>query len=665
MICAKDFSHLCSDPKEANLRIGVDSGGTFTDIVIADADGVRLKKVASTPDDPARAIFEALRDMNAVEVIHGTTVATNALLERKHARAGFVSHEGLLDLLDLGRQNRPLLHALEPVAPKPLIETGDRFGLSVRRGAGGESVTDIDLAELSNLRRWVIENKLEAIAVGLLHSTEAREDEKLVLKLLEDLQLPILLSHEVAAEPREWERFSTTTAAAVLAPVMQGYLNKLAEQLSPAVLRVMDSSGSARPWAALVEEPVKTVLSGPAGGVVAAQQSGDGSPAITFDMGGTSTDVSLVGGDSHRFRKRSTLIDGIPIAIPMIDIHTVGAGGGSIAWLDAGGALRVGPESSGADPGPAAYGRGGEKATVTDAHVVLGRLPEEAILGEKTRIDAEAAKVAVMRLARLLDWSLEQAALGIIEVSNHEMERALRRVSQERGQDPGDTTLVCFGGAGGLHAVELARACGIPQVRIPAGAGCFSAWGLLQSPWCEQAEEVLLKNLPQRWDADLEQIANRLEAQAQSRMPGVSLDEMQVERFLRARHRGQSHDLEINPGENPVEVFRESYENQFGYRMPEREIEGVALRVAVTCSQTASTSSLKEKSVAPQQTRVYLNSNSGFQNIPLIGQGSIEAGRQVEGPVLIEGWTTFSWVPEGATVKADSAGDLWIEVDRR
>ncbi len=647
------------------MRIGVDSGGTFTDIVISDANGVRLKKVASTPEDPARSILQALDGLDAVEVIHGTTVATNALLERKHARAGFVSNAGLLDLLNLGRQNRPQLHALEPVARTPLIAREDRFGLSARRGPGGEVVTAVDLEQLSDLRRWAIEQQFEAIAVGLLHSTESGADEEVVAQLLEDLQLPIVLSHRVAAEPREWERFSTATAAAVLAPVMQGYLQRLASKLEPAHLRVMDSAGSARPWSALVDEPVKTVLSGPAGGVMAAQQSGDGSPAITFDMGGTSTDVSLVGGESHRFRKRSTLVDGVPIAVPMIDIHTVGAGGGSIAWLDNGGALRVGPESAGANPGPAAYGRGGERATVTDAHVVLGRLPEEALLGEETTLDGDASREAVARLSKLLDWSLERTALGIIEVANHEMERALRRVSQERGQDPGVTTLVCFGGAGALHAVELAQSCGIPQVRVPAGAGCFSAWGLLQSPWCEQSEAVMLKTLPQRWDASLEELANTLQNQAQSRMPGVPPQDVQVDRFLRARHRGQSHDLEIVPGDDPVSAFREQYEERFGYRMPEREIEGVALRVTVTSRQSAETSSLKEKTAPARETRVYLDSRQGFQNIPLLAQGSVEPGKPVEGPLLIEGWTTFSWTPAGSEAMADASGDLWIKVRRR
>ncbi len=644
------------------MRIGIDSGGTFTDIVISDANGVRLQKVPSTPDDPARAILQALTDLTANEVVHGTTVATNALLERKHARAGLVTHSGFEDLLQLGRQNRPQLHDLEPVATTPLIAPEDRFGLGLRRGPGGVSIAEADLEELSQLRRWVLENELEAIAVGFLHSTEDGSDEELIRQLLEDLELPVILSHQVAAEPREWERFSTATAAAVLAPVMQGYLQKLARGLSPAQLRVMDSAGSARPWSSLASEPVKTVLSGPAGGVVAAQQSGDGGVAITFDMGGTSTDVSLVGGDSRHFRQRNTLVDGVPIAVPMIDIHTVGAGGGSISWIDAGGALRVGPHSAGADPGPAAYGRGGEHATVTDAHVVLGRLPQDARLGEETTIDVEASRQALMRLARQLDWSVEKMALGIIEVSNHEMERALRKVSSERGQDPGEATLVCFGGAGALHAVELARSCGIPRVRIPAGAGCFSAWGLLQSPWTESAEAVLLRRLPEQRDDELDALAQRLEELAVSRMAGVARDHLVIERFLRARHQGQSHDLEIEWGDHPAEEFRQRYEEQFGYRMADREIEGVALRVSVTATVGDSGGTIEEKRMDAVESRVYLNSREGFQQIPRMGQGSLVKGVRREGPLLIEGWTTFSWIPAGAVVDVRESGDLWIEV---
>ncbi|MAJ27964.1 hypothetical protein CBD41_00995 [bacterium TMED181] len=646
------------------MRIGVDSGGTFTDIVIADAKGVRLKKVPSTPDDPSRAILKALDGIDAAEVVHGTTVATNALLERKFARAGLVTHRGFEDLLDLGRQNRSQLHDLEPVSTVPLIPAADRFGLTLRRGPGGKEVLGVDLSELSSLRQWVLEKDLEAIAVGFLHSTENGSDEDLVAQLLEDLDLPVVLSHQVAAEPREWERFSTATAAAVLAPVMGRYLQKLAQRLSPAQLRIMDSAGSARPWSGLVAEPVKTVLSGPAGGVMAAQQSSDGTPAITFDMGGTSTDVCLVGGAAHRFRKRNTFVDGIPIAVPMMDIHTVGAGGGSVAWLDAGGAMRVGPQSAGADPGPAAYGRGGDRATVTDAHVVLGRLPKDALLGEQTEIDAEASRQVIDQMARLLDWSSERVALGIIDVANHEMERALRKVSQERGQDPGETTLVCFGGAGALHAVELARSCGIPRVRVPAGAGCFSAMGLLQSPWCEQSEAVLLKELPEQWDSELEQLAETLQQQALMKMPGVELQDVQVDRFLRARHQGQSHDLEIEPGNHPASSFRDRYEEQFGYRMPDRMVEGVALRVSLTSRQPRESFVLVEKTTSGEEARVFLNSKEGYQLIPRIGQGSIVVGETLHGPLLIEGWTTFTWIPRAASVTVDDGGDLWIKVSK-
>ncbi|NCF88258.1 MAG: hydantoinase/oxoprolinase family protein [Proteobacteria bacterium] len=658
------------------MRIGVDSGGTFTDVVIVSESGITIRKVASTPDDPARAIIHALEKMRADEIIHGSTVATNALLERKHSRAGFITQAGFLDILDLGRQSRPDLHALEPEKQKPLIPAEDRFEVQGRIGAGGKRLKPLDLSELSMARHWSLKGGFEAIAVGLLHSTENKEDEEAIRAVLADLDLPVVLSSEVAAEPREWERFTTATAAAVLTPVMKGYLERLAEQVYPAVLRVMDSSGSARPWQHLAAEPVKTVLSGPAGGVVAATMIGAAEaselskeeelqPCITFDMGGTSTDVCLVGAEARSYQRRSTMIDGLPLAVPMLDVHTVGAGGGSLAWIDPGGALRVGPQSAGAEPGPAAYGKGGREPTVTDAHVVLGRLPADAQLGEQGGLDVDAAKKALEPLAGSLGWSIEKTALGMIEVVNHEMERAIRKVSQERGQDPAATTLISFGGAGALHAVALAQACGIPKVRVPAGAGVYSALGLLMAPWCEQAESVLLKDIPSDWDKDLEEMAQELEQLALSKMSGASSDGVKIDRFLRARHLGQSHDLEFQPGPHPVEDFRRIYEEQFGYRMPDRDVEGVAMRVTVTKERDPEEYRIEECDRPAVKTPVCISEDLGFMSVSRKGQGLVSPGEFLEGPILIEGWTTFSWLPLGVKATVDRRGDLIIDMARQ
>ena len=648
---------------EDKLRIGVDSGGTFTDIVIDSGEGVVLHKVPSTPDDPARAILEALHSLDPVEVVHGSTVATNALLERKLGRAAFITNRGFADLLDIGRQRRPEIYDLHPDPIPALIPSSDRFEISGRLGPGGVLIEDLDEEQLGRLADQISRDGFEAIAVGLLHSTESGSHEQRVRELLSEIGIPVIISSEVAAEPREWERFTTTTASAALSPVMGRYLERLAQGLSPAALKVMDSAGAAMPWQRLSRRAVRTILSGPAGGAVAAASRSGSSWAIAFDMGGTSTDVCLVGSGQGVARNRRSTIGGIPLSVPLLDVHTVGAGGGSLAWVDAGGALRVGPRSAGADPGPAAYCRGGTGATVTDAHVVLGRLPADLKLGGTLSLDKDAARRAVMELARRLNLTVEEAAVGIIEVVDAEMERALRRVSQQRGVDPRGMTLVCFGGAGGLHAVSLARSCGFSEVRLPAAAGVLSAVGMLEAPWAEELEQVLLQPLVSGTGGQFRSIEQQLAKKARANIDeaGGEGERAQLETTLRARHVGQSHDLEFVPGDSPEEDFRSLYQQRYGYRMPEREVEAVAIRVSATLPSAGMTAVPEERKGAPGSARVIVGTSAQERAIPRIDHGSIDGSEPLEGPALVISSTTTLWLPEGSRLKAEADGTLIID----
>ena len=465
------------------MRIGVDTGGTFTDFVVVQNGHIEVFKRFSTPREPEVAILEGLKDLQAEEVIHGSTVATNALLERKGARVALLTTEGFEDVLAIGRQTRRELYNVFVRRPEPLVPEELRLGIKERTLHDGKIERSPDMAHLDRLVAILRSKEVEAAAICLLFSFANNRHEQLVAQALAPLGIPLSLSSQVLAEYREYERTSTTVINAYLAPLMGDYLERLSQRLTSTRLRVMQSNGGAVQARTAAELPVHTIVSGPAGGVVGAFHvaSASGYPnIITFDMGGTSTDVSLCEGGISVTHEAD--VDGMPVGIPIIDIHTVGAGGGSIAQVDAGGALKVGPASAGAEPGPICYGKGGERFTVTDANVLLGRLPARFFLGGTVALAAERITPTLRGLPWTQSWSSpEQLAQGVIDVVNNNMEQAIRLISVERGHDPRDFALVCFGGAGGLHAVELARALRIPQVVVPPHPGALSALGLLQS----------------------------------------------------------------------------------------------------------------------------------------------------------------------------------------
>src|SRR5262245_44006949 len=467
--------------RNRTIRIGIDTGGTFTDFVADDGTQLISFKSPSTPHNPAEAILSGiariLKDIEGspIEIIHGTTVATNALLERKGANTSLITTEGFEDVIEIGRQARPDLYNLMVTRPAPLVPRELRFGVVERTGPDGSIVTEFESDSLDAAVRQILGHKprVESAAVCLLFSFANPKHEQLVAKALESTGIPVSLSHKILPEHREYERTSTVVINAFLVPLMARYLSALAAGLEGITrrkrargrstsrknsatqgLRVMQSNGGSVSAAIAAAEPVRAILSGPAGGVVGALRvcaAAGIRDIITFDMGGTSTDVALCRGSARTTNE--ALVGGLPVAVPVIDIHTVGAGGGSIARLDAGGALRVGPESAGADPGPACYGSG-EAVTVTDANLVLGRFGSGELLGGEMQLDVERARFYLSRLAAEMSRfserkvSLEQAALGVVRVANTNMEGALRKVSVERGQDPRRFSLVSFGGAG-------------------------------------------------------------------------------------------------------------------------------------------------------------------------------------------------------------------------
>lgn len=593
-----------------NLYIGIDVGGTFTDFVLVRDGEIIIHKRLTSPDDQSRAILEGLDALQVsrvgtAEIVHGTTIATNALLERRGARTALVTTRGFADVLALGRQNRPHLYRLSQQRPPPLVPDELRLEAAERLDADGRVLVPLDEQALDAVAEALQAAAVESVAVVFLFSFlnpdhEQRAAARLRARLGPDV--PLSLSSETLPEYREYERTVTTVVNAYVQPLVQRYLARLEQVLggqgaargehgqnrpSAPSLRLMQSSGGAISADQAAAHAARLALSGPAGGVVGAfdlarRALDDAAPAIiTFDMGGTSTDVALCPGDVPRTTEGS--VAELPLRLPMIDIHTVGAGGGSIARVDPGGALRVGPESAGALPGPAAYARGGTRATVTDANVVLGRLPAAHFLGGQMTLDVAASQLALAALGEAVGLSPEVAALGVIRVANATMERALRRVSVERGHDPRHFTLVAFGGAGPLHACELAGALGIARILVPLHPGVLSALGLLVADVVRDYVQTLLRPLAALTPDDLTAALAPLAARADADLRAEGIAATRLEPALDLRYLGQSYELTV-----PVTAwdtaaigaaFHQAHAQRYGASDETAPVECVALRL--------------------------------------------------------------------------------------
>jgi N-methylhydantoinase A/oxoprolinase/acetone carboxylase beta subunit len=614
------------------VQVGVDTGGTFTDLVTATGEVV---KVLSTPDDPARAIGAAVgaatpaADDRPALLSHGTTIATNALLERRGATVALVTTEGLRDVVEIGRQDRPSLYDQLASRPEPLVARRHRYEVAGRLAADGQELAAVDPEALPTLAPDV-----DVVAVSLLHADLEPAHERAVAAVLRARGHDVSCSHEVSPEMREVERTITTVINAALRPRCRAYLRGIAD-IADDVL-VMTSSGGLLPVADAAELPAALLLSGPAGGVRAgaAAATANGFPdAVTFDMGGTSTDVCLII-DGAPAPAATREVGGFTVRFPALDVHTIGAGGGSIARIDPGGALVVGPQSAGADPGPACYGRGGARPTVTDANLVAGHIPPEAAFGGLTLDRAVAA--AALEAAGL-------TAAGVLAVVDANMERALRAVSVERGVDPRGLALVAFGGAGPLHACALADALAMPAVIVPARAGVLSAVGLLTAP----QRRDLVRSWPTPGDhaglaaarADLADRARALVAAPTGR-GGEGDDVIEVATALDCRYRGQSHELTVDD----VAAFHDEHRRRNGYARPDDPVEVVALRATATRPPAV------EPEALPPPDRLAERAERGA--------GDAHQPPEVVGPAVIAEPDCTVWVAEGWVARPGVAGAL-------
>ena len=659
------------------MRIGVDIGGTFTDIIGFLNGKILRHKLLSTPHDPAIAVIRGVKEMvraNGVEIgrtqiVHGSTIAVNALLERKGARTALITTRGFEDIIEIGRQNRPSLYDLFADKPPPLVPSELRFGISERTTYDGQIEREVDESELKRVLSELESKDVESIAISLLHSYVNPENERRVGRFLERLGLHISSSHEVLPEYREYERTSTTVANAYIAPLMERYLTRLEGELGG--IRVMQSSGGIISSRSARRIPIYTVMSGPAGGVVGAsfiaRMSGF-KRVITFDMGGTSTDVSLYDGGIKVCVENE--IGGVPVRVPMVEVHTVGAGGGSIAHLDRGGALRVGPQSAGADPGPVCYGRG-DRITVTDANLILGRIPPEGLLGGDMPLDVERARRAMERFARRIGYSLEETCEGIIRVANATMEKAIRVISVERGYDPRDFAIISFGGAGGLHACELARLLSIPCVIVPQNPGLLSAFGMALADVMRDYSQTVLKRAREMRYEKLLSMFRPLEDRALREMEeeGFGRDEVLLVRSLDMRYEGQSYELTVPLNAGYEREFELAYLRRFGHLHPNADMEIVNLRLrAIGPIEKPDLKPIPQGADDPSDAltavRELLYGGERLK-VRIYDRGRLLSNNLIDGPAIITDYSGTTFIPPEFICRVDRFGNLIITFTTR
>ena len=627
-----------------------------------------MLKVPSTPDDPGRAILTAIEQIVAqvgagsLEIRHGTTVATNALLERKGARIAFVTTAGFEDTLAIARQARPSLYDWNRHRPEPLAASDLCFGVPERIASNGEVLQAPALSALEELRRRIQHSGAQSIAVSLLFSFANPAHERAVAQSLAALGLPISLSHEILPEFREYERASTVALNAYVAPRLQTYIGGLQEGLSRrnAQLSIMQSSGGILSASVAAREPVGTILSGPAGGVIGAlsvARTAGIQRILSFDMGGTSTDVALIDADREPDTTTEGHVAGLPVSVPMLDIHTAGAGGGSLAWIDSVGTLQVGPQSAGAVPGPACYGRGDE-ATITDANLVLGRLHPEYFLGGAMRLDQSRAQAALRRIAPTGFESAEHFAEGIIGVANARMESALRRVSVERGHDPQTFTLLAFGGAGPLHACALASSLGIQRVLIPSAPGALSAIGILDADLRREFSRTVMLS---PGSPHIARVFRELESEARKVFRGEGKRPVLV-RSADLRYHGQGFELRIDWTGDPVSRFHRLHAKTYGHADASRPVEIVTLRVQ-GIARTSHPRSLRARRTASDARpaliapwRVF--EEGRWRRSALYDRSLLKADNRILGPAVIVELSATTYLSSRWTTTVDAFGNL-------
>jgi N-methylhydantoinase A len=650
------------------VLLGVDVGGTFTDAVLAVDGRLITAKSPTTPRDQSEGVLNAVqaalekagRSADEVrEFSHGMTVATNALLEGNGARTALVATEGFTDLVALGRQDRPELYRLCASRPAPLVPPERRIGAPERMTPDGP-LRELTSDGARHVAELVAESGAEAVAVVLLHSYRHPEHEQAIADALGDVH--VSLSHQVVGTFREYERAATTEIDAALSPLLASYLRRLSEQARQAALpepAIMQSNGGLIDLAAAAGHAAWTVLSGPAGGAAGAAfvARAAGRPdVLCFDMGGTSCDVCVVDDGSVQERSAGE-VAGRPLALPMLAVHTVGAGGGSIAWRDAGGALRVGPRSAGADPGPACYGRGGTEPTVTDANLLLGYLAADAPLAGDVKLDHDAAQEAIGHLAGQLDLDPLACAEGIIRVANAEMVRALRVVTVERGIDPRRYALLAFGGAGGLHAAKIADELGIDSILVPRASGVLAALGLVVSPRRRDVQRSVLLSGDELTETAVTETVGELGAQARN---ALGDDQAELQPTYELRYRGQSFELPVQADPAPDKLraeFERLHEDRYGYRDPDQALELVTIRVTATSGGA-------EVSLSGHDAEVERRRRAATVDGERVELEVVRGAAKVKGPAVIELPESTVLVPPAWTGDVDDTGTLVLSRDR-
>ncbi|MBU1189356.1 MAG: hydantoinase/oxoprolinase family protein [Gammaproteobacteria bacterium] len=665
------------------VLIGVDTGGTFTDFIMVDEAGrLQTLKRLSTPDDPARAIVDGLRELGLAQqrcrMVHGTTVATNAVLEGEFARTAFITNRGFADLLTLARQNRPQIYTLTPEVQAPPVPAELCLEVAVRCDADGRVlVDDLDAAALARLREQLSALQVEAVAVCLLFSWRNDDHEQRLAQHLGELW-PVSCSAQLVPEIGEYERGIACWLNAALTPVISAYLGRLQQQLPQANIAIMQSSGQTMAAAQAALEPVRLLLSGPAGGLAAvAAIRGHASVNVateahhagllSFDMGGTSTDVAVVL-DRPLLTSRGR-VDRWPVALPMIEMHTIGAGGGSIAWLDAAGALQVGPQSAGADPGPACYQQGGTQPTVTDAHVVLGHLPADTQLGGYLPLSREHAEQAFADLAARLGQDVDSVARDVLRLVDEHMARALQLMSAQRGHDPARMQLVSFGGAGGLHVCSLAARLGMQRAMVPMHAGVLSALGMLLAPAGRELTHSMLQPLAQVSDARIETALQALSQRARDELQreGVDVRQLDIRPQLDCSYRGQKDSISISwdPAQSRqqlAEQFHRQHEQLNGHRL-DLDIMLVNARISATAGaalgQLPRWQPDADGNGAQRQSSVRLT--AGTSTPVDVHDRSVLARQTVRGPAIIMDDQATLWLEIGWQASADEHGNVLLQ----
>ncbi len=663
--------HLRTANQNNTLKlIGIDTGGTFTDFVLFDGERLQIHKVLSTPHAPEEAILQGIADLGldpqGLGVVHGSTVATNAVLEGKGVRTVYIGNKGIGDLLAIGRQARRELYNLQPEPIVPPVPEELRLEAACRTDARGGQLEPLTSEELERLRAELERLQPEAVAINLLFSYLDGAMEQAVARVVPE-GVFVSLSSRVLPEIREYERGMAAWLNAWIGPKVAGYLRRLVKGLPGARVAVLLSSGDTVAADQAADQAVRMLLSGPAGGLVGARfiaGVAGRERLLTFDMGGTSTDVALLDGEPGLTSEGR--IGPWPVAVPMVDMHTIGAGGGSIARIDAGGMLQVGPESAGAAPGPACYGAGGREPTVTDANLLLGRLLPEAFLGGRMRLDPNAARNAMKPLADTMECSPEEAAHGVVQVANEHMARALRVISLQRGIDPRDFTLVSFGGAGGLHVCALAQALGLQQALVPVHAGVLSALGMLATRPGRRLSRTRLGLLRKLGDRELEDDLASLAAEGRAALmaEGVPDKEIEVGYSLDLRYQGQSYTLNIpwRGVTGSITAFEQAHETRYGHRMGVA-VELVNLRAALS-GRAADFDLVPVSGSKPPVLSDRVRAYGISEMVPVYHRDLLTGGASAEGPALITETVATTWIAPGWCWRVDRVGNLLLSRQR-